>query len=367
LSTEPAWRVEGHQPWNPARDPRRNVEINVGKACNNRCVFCIDGLPKAEDRSYLPWPEMRAEIDRHAAQGYRSLGFLGGEPTTYPWIVQAVAHARAVGFTRVAVATNATKLRLPHFTDRLVDAGLTRATVSMHGHTPALEDALTRVPGNFEKKRAAIRLLRAHRDRGALADGLSVNLVLNGRNHRHLPRILRFFYEDAGFDDVRVNAVRPEGYAEGDAALCPLYAELVPSLLKAIVLADAHFRRPLTFGGFPLCVLPASLREDADLMRRHWGEYRDLRTSCSVRSDGGDAVPPGAVAVPGSYLQQPKSSAVAFDAETGRARFDWQQRKRQDLKGQPAVCGACRLAPVCEGAWKGYLEIWGDQELRPIA
>ncbi len=48
----------GNQPKSALRDPRKNVEINIGKACNNRCVFCIDGLPKAEDRSYMPWPQM---------------------------------------------------------------------------------------------------------------------------------------------------------------------------------------------------------------------------------------------------------------------------------------------------------------------
>ncbi|MAY81821.1 MAG: hypothetical protein CL930_13710, partial [Deltaproteobacteria bacterium] len=80
-----------NQPHNPDRDQRRNVEINIGKACNNRCVFCIDGLPKREDRSYMPYPQMQAELKRWYDDGHRSVGFLGGEPTTYPKIVQSVA------------------------------------------------------------------------------------------------------------------------------------------------------------------------------------------------------------------------------------------------------------------------------------
>ena len=120
---------------------------------------------------------------------------LGGEPTTYPKICESVRLARELGFTRIAIATNATKLRLPHFADRILDAGLTRVTVSMHGHTAELEDRLTRVPGNFEKKCTAIRYLvdRKKRD-GVLKDGLSVNIVLNGWNYKHLPRMMRFFY-----------------------------------------------------------------------------------------------------------------------------------------------------------------------------
>lgn len=357
-----------NQPVSALRDLRKNVEINVGKACNNRCVFCIDGLPKAEDRAYMPWPQMRAELDRWAAEGYRSVGFLGGEPTTYPQIGEAIAHARAIGFSRVAIATNATKLRLTHFTDRLLEAGLTRVTVSMHGHTAELEDKLTRVPGNFHKKCEALRYLVARRraDPTVLPDGLSVNIVLNGWNHAHLPQMLKFFYETIGVDDLRANYIRPEGYAEGDASLTPRYVEVVPNLIKAIVLAERHFKKVFTFGGFPMCVLPAPLRRDPELLSRTMGEYRDLSTACSVRSDGGDRVAPGKTFVGGSWVQHVKSSAVFFDEGEQRARFNWQDRKRFDLKGHPEACGACELFGVCEGVWKGYLDIWGAGGFQPV-
>ncbi|MEC7948781.1 MAG: radical SAM protein, partial [Myxococcota bacterium] len=212
---------EGNQPESAFRDARKNIEINIGKACNNRCVFCIDGLPKREDRSYMPWAQMQSELTRWYQDGYRSVGFLGGEPTTYPRICDSVAFAHALGFTRIAIATNATKMRLPHFTDRILAAGLTRVTISMHGHTAALEDKLTRVPGNFDKKCTAIRYMvqKRREDPTVLRDGLSVNIVLNGWNYRYLPKMMRFFYEELGVDDLRVNFIRPEGYAEGDADL----------------------------------------------------------------------------------------------------------------------------------------------------
>ena len=356
-----------NQPASPWRDSRKNIEINLGKACNNRCVFCIDGLPKAEDRSYMAWPALRDEIDRWAAEGYRSVGFLGGEPTTHPQIVEAVAHARAVGFTRVTIATNATKLRLRHFTDRLLDAGLTRVTCSMHGHTAALEDKLTRVPGNFLKKVEALRYLAARRraDPAVLPDGLSVNIVLNGWNHQHLPALLQFFYEKVGVDDIRANFIRPEGYAVGDAELTPTYAQVVPNLVKAIILAERHFKRVFTFGGFPMCVLPAALRRDAALLSRTMGEYRDLSTACSIRSDGGDQLAPEH-AGPDGQRQRAASTTVHFDAAGARARFNWQDRKRHDLKAHPDACGGCELNGVCEGVWKGYLDIWGAGGFQPV-
>lgn len=331
---------------NALRDVRRNVEINIGKACNNRCVFCLDGMPKKEDRSYMDFELMKSEIRRWHEAGHRSLGFLGGEPTTYPKIIQSVAYGREVGFTRIAIATNATKLRLTHFTDRILEAGLTRITISMHGHTASLEDRLTRVPGNFEKKCAAIRYLNEKRAQGYLKDGLSVNIVLNGWNYRYLPKMLRFFYEEMELDDVRVNFVRPEGYAVGSKSLTPEYHKVVPVLMKAILLNEYHFKNTFTFGGFPLCVLPRDLTRSEALLKKYMGEYRDLSTDCSIRSEG---VEDGVTRI-----------------DNGRARFNWQDRKRHDLKGHPRACDDCTRVNLCEGVWQGYLDIWGDEAFTAI-
>lgn len=340
-------RGPGNQVFNPIRDTRRNVEINVGKSCNNRCVFCLDGLPKKEDRSYMPWEQMKSEIEYWYANGSRSLGFLGGEPTTYPQIVDAVAHARDIGFTRITLATNATKLRLKHFADQLLEAGLSRVTVSMHGHNAELEDKLTRVPGNFLKKCEAIRYLNEKRAAGFLRDGLSVNIVVNGWNYRYLPQMLRFFFETLGLDDVRANFVRPEGYAEGSADLTPRYTDVVPLMMKAVLLNEYHFKKTFTFGSIPLCVLPAELLSSDRLLRKYLGEYRDLSTDCSIRGEGG-------------------CETGEVKLADGRARFNWQDRKRYDLKGHPAACDTCSKVRLCEGVWQGYLDIHGDAEFNGV-
>ena len=335
-----------NQPFNPLRDQRRNVEINVGKACNNRCVFCLDGMPKKEDRSYIAFEKMKTELERWYREGHRSVGFLGGEPTTYPKIVHSVAYAKELGFTRIAIATNATKLRLHHFSDRILEAGLTRITISMHGHTAELEDRLTRVPGNFEKKCTAIRYLVEKKKKGYLQDGLSVNIVLNGWNYKYLPKMLRFFYETMELDDVRINYVRPEGYAEGSRELTPRYSSVVPVVVKAVLLNEFHFKKTFTFGGIPMCMLPQKLLHSERLLRKYMGEYRDLSTDCSIRSEGfADGV---------------------TTVEEGRARFNWQERKKHDLKGHPSACFSCDYAPVCEGVWQGYLDIWDDSEFKAM-
>lgn len=347
VPTGPAGQARENQLFNEVRDVRRNVEINIGKACNNRCVFCIDGLPKKEDRSYMSWEEMKGELDFWHASGSRSVGFLGGEPTTYPKIVEAVGYARDLGFTRIALATNATKLRLEHFTDKLLENGLSRVTISMHGHTADLEERLTRVPGVYEKKVQAIKYLISKRKQGYLADGVSVNIVVNGWNYRSIPQMMRFFYDEVGLDDIRMNFIRPEGYAEGDPELTPLYTKVVPYLMKALVLSEKHWtKNTFTFGGVPLCVLPPALRSNEYLLKKHLGEYRDLSTDCSVRQEG-----------EGFGIEEVRD---------GRSRFNWQDRKRFDLKWAPEACRACSKVELCEGVWKGYVDIHGEAEFHPV-
>lgn len=330
------------------RDTRKNVEINVGKICNNKCVFCLDGMPATEMRRYMPFPEMKAEIERWYHTGTRSLGFLGGEPTTYPWILDAIRFGRDLGYTRITLATNGTKFWRHEFVDKCLEAGLTRVTISMHGHTPALEDALTRVPGNFEKKVSGLKYLLQKRAEGHLRDNVSVNVVTNGWNYRYLPNILRFFYE-LGLDDVRSNFVRREGYAEGDPSLIPHYTEVVPYVVKALLLNELHYKRTFTIGGFPLCVLPRDLLANKALARRVVGEFRDLDTDCSIRTLNSDGFPEGIATIEG-----------------GRARFNWQERKRHDLKRHVAACQGCRYTDVCEGIWREYLDLHGDAEFKAI-
>jgi MoaA/NifB/PqqE/SkfB family radical SAM enzyme len=330
------------------RDPRRNVEINLGKVCNNKCVFCLDGMPSKEDHAFMPFDTLQAELARWRSEGHASVGFLGGEPTTHPQIVAAVAFAKKVGFTRVTLATNAMMLRREEFLDDLIRAGLTRVTVSMHGHTAELEDSLTMVPGGFLKKCTALRHLVQRRNANLLRDGVSVNVVLNGWNYRYLLPMMQFFYDEMGLEDLRVNFVRPEGYAEDNADLVPTFTGVIPLLVRAIALNERRFRRVFTFGGIPLCVLPAPLLRDRALLERYAGDiYRDLSTDCSIRSD------------------TEEEDGVAHH-DGGRSRFNWQDRKRFDLKYHMPVCRGCALTEVCEGVWRGYLDIYGEDEFAAL-
>ena len=95
------------------------------------------------------------------------------------------------------------------------------------------------------------------------------------------------------------------------------------------------------------------------------GEYRDLSTDCSVRSESNAEVAEVRGVTKLSEVENRRKDGVV-QKSGGRARFNWQDRKRFDLKGRPRACQQCDLAKTCEGVWQGYLDIWGDEELRPV-
>jgi MoaA/NifB/PqqE/SkfB family radical SAM enzyme len=195
----------------------------------------------------------------------------------------------------------------------------------------------------------AIKYLQQKRNEGFLEDGVSINIVLNGWNYKYLPKMMKFFYDELGLDDIRVNFMRPEGYAEGSRELSAPFAHVVPVLMKAILLSEYHWKdETFTFGGFPLCSLPRKLRDSEMLLKKYMGEYRDLSTDCSVRQDGD-----------GFGIEE-------VDQKTQRSRFNWQERKRYDLKSPVEACGRCSKVSLCEGIWNGYLHIHGDREFRAL-
>ena len=133
--------------------------------------------------------------------------------------------------------------------------------------------------------------------------------------------------------------------------------------MKAVILNEVHFQRTFTFGGIPMCQLPAHFIESEDLLRRYMGEYRDLSTDCSVRSESNQEVAE-VRGVRDLKLVENRRRDGVVKKSGGRARFNWQDRKRFDLKGHPEACKQCELVSTCEGVWQGYLDIWGDSELR---
>jgi MoaA/NifB/PqqE/SkfB family radical SAM enzyme len=313
----------------------KNVEINPGRLCNNKCIFCMSG----EDRDdHNPWASIKrvfGELDHHYKNGARSVGFLGGEPTAYPHIIEAIAHAKKLGYQRISLCTNAMRLSQSEFFRDALDAGLTRATVSLHSHISEVEERLVGVPRILEMKLKAIENLVAARDSGRLPDNVSLNPVLNRLNAPLMEGYIQFFIL-RGINDIRFNFIWPQSRVLKDTSVVPRFRDVIADVLKVILRNERQWKISITFGAIPFCVVPDFFQKRKDLLFKYFSEEANDHPT-----DVGFINP---------------------DEEGTVNRFTLKARTRYDHRMKLPVCRNCRFDSECLGIWRSYIDLYGSEE-----
>ncbi len=162
-------------------------ELILNYNCNARCRFCSQG---DFDKSLnAPFQEIARNIYSAYKDGYRRIGFTGGEPLVRPDILKVLSLARKVGFPFIRVQTNGIKLADPAFCRALAKAGLTFCKFSFTSDRASDHDALVGVPGALEKALAGLENLRRLKIR------VGTNILVNRRNYRRLQEIIKFYLD----------------------------------------------------------------------------------------------------------------------------------------------------------------------------
>lgn len=134
--------------------------------CNERCVHCYNpgaahapGERPRRSTDELSTEEARLLLDEMAAAGVFRLTLSGGEVTLRYDLFDLVAHARRLGMA-VALYTNGLNLD-EAYVARLASCWPSSVAVSVYSTDPAAHDAITGVPGSFERSLRALGLLHA--------------------------------------------------------------------------------------------------------------------------------------------------------------------------------------------------------------
>jgi MoaA/NifB/PqqE/SkfB family radical SAM enzyme len=162
--------------------------VRLTRLCNQRCIFCLDSWN--QNGTYVDTQQLYQYIDLGANLGSERLILSGGEPTIHPDYVKFIKRGRAAGYDWIQTVTNGMMFAYPEFTRKCIRAGLDEVTVSIHGHTPKIQDRLTGVKGAFDKGVQGIRNIQA------LSGGrtvVNVDIVINKQNIGHLREIIDYF------------------------------------------------------------------------------------------------------------------------------------------------------------------------------
>ena len=245
-----------------ARPPRRRfaaadyVEMTVHFKCNLKCEHCmIEGS--------MDWlrPEPQDKFDallaRNAREGlWKGLILTGSEVTLRRDLPQLARSARVSGFEHVRIQTHGMKLEDAAYCRELVDAGIDEYFVSVTAADAATHDAITGVPGSFDRTLRGLENL----------DGMEgvttfTNTVVTRRSFRQLGAVVERLAHLERL--VQMDFWNYWPMSEDDPKdLIASHVEVLPYLREAIARARA-LGRAVEVKNFPECLLG----EDADALR----------------------------------------------------------------------------------------------------
>lgn len=293
----------------------RRLDLKLGFACNNRCLFCAQGEKRTECAARPP-ALLLSEL-RAARPDATGVVLTGGEPTLYKKLLPLVRAARALGFSSVQLQTNGRLLAYRDVLAALVEAGVTEISPSLHGASAAVHDELTRAPGSFAETTRGIA--------NALEAGLPVvtNSVITRRNVELLDELVACL-AGLGVRNAQLAFVHPVGTAlERFDEIVPRLSELVEPLRRAERVARERGLRLCT-EAVPLCFLRG---------------MQELAVEATI----------------------PLTTVSDLDG-----RLDYSEWRVREGKVQGPPCQACSARERCEGPWREYPERYGWSEMLPF-
>lgn len=309
-------------------EPARQVEIQLGHMCNNRCVFCVSGQRTGlGEAGPLPVEPILERVSEAHQAGHRKLTLLGGEPTLQPGFMEVVRHAVALGFEEIVIFTNGVKTARAGLIDEvLATGGSFTWRISIQGATEEAHVSTTRRPNSFKRILRSIEHLKARGER------LTINMCVVESNYASVPAFVDLV-EQSGAVQLHLDMMRPLDAGDRTPAemrdMLPRLSDLRAPFAEMI--AGFEARMPgfdVNIGNLPYCIAP----ELAPWIH-HDGNFTE-----TIAIDGDDR------------LSKPWNKYLV---------------KRRD-KIKPERCRECLFDDACSGVFETYAQYYGTDELQPI-
>lgn len=303
-------------PWFTSQDPvgkkpavptliygQTRLELRLTLMCNEKCVFC-NSAELAENMTPTK-DEALALLVAARQQGAYLLVLTGGEPLLVDWLPDIAKRARELGYLRTTIQTNGALLHQPEIWQRLIAAAPDELLISLHGSDDDVIAAVSGRPGLFHHKLQAIARCSAEGYR------VSVSFVICRQNRVQaaatMEILARLPHPPAM---VAFSFVAPSGAAAraGKETISSMTGT-APYLLAGLHRARELGLSPVLveYCGMPTCIAPEL---------RRFAEPFDPENPLGVPAD----------------------------------------------KRKLPVCHGCVWDHRCSGIFRGYLDLYGDEE-----
>jgi uncharacterized radical SAM superfamily Fe-S cluster-containing enzyme len=140
------------------------ANLDLTNRCNLKCPVCFANANAAGfivEPTFDEVVEMLATLRRNSPVPTPSVQFAGGEPTVYPYFLEAVKAAKELGFAQIQVATNGVRLAKEEgFAQKCVDAGVHTIYLQFDGFDDEMYKDVRGMP-MVDIKQGAIDAVRA--------------------------------------------------------------------------------------------------------------------------------------------------------------------------------------------------------------
>jgi MoaA/NifB/PqqE/SkfB family radical SAM enzyme len=225
--------------------------INLDYVCNERCIFCAADVFNGKAAEFSVTLDSVRRWIADAGPGSRDRVLLaGGEPTLHPQL-GPIVRLLAANCPDVRLFTNGLRLANPSFARSLLEARVSRFEIALFGASAARHDAITQVPGSFERTLLALNTLTALRREFDFV--IEVRLLVSRHSSAQNPRIVHTVHDLAlGVDAFSLNRlILSESAQRAEATIS--WEEASNSINESARLIR-QFGFELVFSSLPLCV-----------------------------------------------------------------------------------------------------------------
>jgi hypothetical protein len=281
-------------------------------------------------------PALHRALSEAYAEGARSLAFVGGDPSNFPPLIDAIVFARETGMTDVSVCLDGGGWADRGFLEKLIDAGTTRFWAVLHGISESAERSVTG-RDDFEKKMRGIGILNAMRLTDRLASGAVLHAAIGSANSSGLEAYVEKFLSD-GFRDFRFHFPGPFFDMRLNRDTVGDYAGVMKTVLRLMLRNEEEWKANLSFAGVPPCMLRLGAEVSLSPKMTHHLAKR--------------------------YLSEPEEwiSAGTLRLRLG-SKNDPKSKKVKKFIGN---CNGCTFLGTCEGVWQYYTDFHGAKEIEPV-
>ncbi len=290
----------------------KRVEIVVGFACNNRCLFCSIGAKNENKSTEQIKKEIIKAIKKDKA---REINFTGGEPTIRKDIFELVEFAKKTGAKTVRVTTNGRMFSNKDFTERIARAGLNGVIFSIHGLNAETHDSLSNVKGAF------IQTIKGLTNARTQKLTIDINTVVTTENLDELPELAEMLSRNFGIRSMCIIFPDIDGFLEANPWLVPSFSQAIKSIDETVTVLK-KYKKTAWVLNMPPCLFEKN--KDA--------------TSCS----------------------ELRTKMYWFDLQVNL------DENRSKGKIKLKECKHCSLGKKCIGISKKYIELKGEPKIKAL-